>query len=352
MPMQTVRKNRITLKGMSEQLGLGISTVSTVLNGKHVRCRPETTQKILQLAKQLNYRPNLLAKSLKQQKTNTIGLISPGLEMQLSRIEQKCWEAGYNLNITATHYNQQKQTEIIIRLRQQGVDGLLVFYPLPGCSEFAEQISENYPIVVVDNVNHYSNIDTFIVDINAGTFKAIQHLIELGHTKIAAVFSASTLSFSKLREKGWKEGLKTIGVNPPENWFIPLGSQGSDASAFLSGKLAGIEFVRRFAKDDHKRPTAIYCSVDEVAIGVIEALLEKGWKVPHDVSVIGMQAMEMGQYSKVPVTSIDIQHIQARFAAVDHLLNRVRGMYENSRPSCQTFNTCLVKRESTAQPPF
>ncbi|MFH1614038.1 MAG: LacI family DNA-binding transcriptional regulator [Planctomycetota bacterium] len=348
-----VVKGQVTLKEISQRLGLGVSTVSEVLNNKSIRCKPTTRQRILELADELNYRPNIAAKSLTSQKTNTIGLVASSLSLGLNEIEQVCWDAGYTMSVTATHLDLDKQSEILMQLRQKYVDGTILIDPLPECQVINELQHDSYPVVIVSESIDYKDVDTFLMNIKGGVELAVKHLVQLGHRRIAATFSPSQWAFGTLRDQGWREGLKEeLGIEPEDEWYIPLTTAKPKGGVYSIAYDAAEEFTRRFKKNDARRPTALYTSVDEVAVGAIRAFHDAGWRVPEDISVIGMMALELGRYCQPPVTSVDIEHRECRTQAIKHLLKVVCGEQGDPRPVVERFGIRLVKRDSTCEPPF
>jgi DNA-binding LacI/PurR family transcriptional regulator len=343
----------VTLKEMSKRLGLGMSTVSEVLNNKPIRCKDSTKKRIHDLARKLNYRPNIVAKSLTNQKTMTVGLVTSSLAMDLNEIENMCWGAGYSMNVTATHLDLEKQTETLHRLRQKHVDGAILIDPLPGCDVIQSLANSGYPMVIIGYEMHYPSVTTFKIDTKGGTKQAVRHLIDLGHRRIAAIFSPGIYGSSSLRDEGWREALnEDLGIVPDDDWFVPLDAEHKHTGVYSWAYEAAQEFMRRFIKNDAGRPTAIYTSVDEVAIGAIQAFHEAGWRVPEDISIIGLMGLEIGRYCRPSITSVDIEHLTCRKEAMKYLLKRLRDDEETPKSICTEFGARLVKRQSTSEPPF
>ncbi len=346
-----LRKNKtVTLKDISRSVGVGISTVSQVLNHKPVRCAPQTRELIAKTAKELGYIPNIIGRSLRSKKTHSIGLIAPALALELDEIEFECWHKGYCLNISATHNSPDKQDEILMQFRQRHTDGVLIFQPVPGSELIKSLASENYPLVIVDVDILYPQADTFYVDLEGCVRYAVEYLLTLGHKRIAAIFSESNFPHTKLRRKGWISALTDAGIEPAGNWYIPLAVNEIYSSVYKSAYDTGKEFIKRFKKNDPNRPTAIYTAVDEVAVGVISAFRNTGWDIPRDISVIGMHALEIGKFTNPKITSVDVHHRQCRKDALKHLLSRVSGTCSESLPVYRKFPFEIVEGESTAPP--
>ena len=338
----------VTLRELSHSLGLSTATVSQVLNDRPIRCSDTTRQRILRQAKKLNYRPNLVAKSLISQRTGTIGVLAQGFALDFAVLENICREAGYTMAVMATHLDVNKQAEILQQIRGRYIDGVMLLNPLPGCQVIDELQAEGYPMVITCQQLCYPRVDSFLQDQAGAVRLAVEHLVQLGHHRIGSIFSDALHGFSRLRDQGWRQGLQAAGIVPDERWHIPLNRDYGRSGVFEAGYAAAGEYLRRFEhQKSESRPTAMYTSTDEVAVGFIAGLREAGWDVPKDVSVVGMMALEVGRYCQVPVTSVDVQYRLARVEGLKHLLNLVEGNSSDSRPMLRRFPAMLVKREST-----
>lgn len=345
----------VTLKEICEMAGVGKTTASRVLNNKPVRCRAETREKILRLAREFNYRPSTLAQSLRKGKTNTVGLVAPLLSVEMDHIEHAYRKLGYSLSVMSTQPDYMHQSECLLGMQQRGVDGLHVISPAPGDPTITSLQEQGFPMVISCIDVAYPEVDTFFCDLTTGTRMLMDHLIQLGHRRIAGVIQLDSNKPSAVkRYEGWKQGLERIQVIPQRNWCIQLEFSKEEAyyTVYRHGYEAGLEFIRRFAKDDNSRPTAVYTPVDEVAVGMISAFTENGWKVPQDISIVGMHALEVGRYCQVPVTSVDIDHIASYLDGIEHLVKLIEGKCEADRPFYKRYVPKLVERSSTAKPAF
>ncbi len=348
------KSGTMTLQKLSRSLGVSVTTVSQVLNDRPIRCSDATRQRILSQAQKLNYRPNLVAKSLISRRTGTIGVLAQGFALDFEVLDKICREAGYSMAVRAAHGDVDKQAEILYEMRRMYIDGVMLLNPLPGCRVIDELQAEGYPMVVVGvDQGDYAQLDRFLIDTESAVELAVRHFVELGHRRIGAIFSGNPKGYSALRDQGWRQGLQAAHIVPDEQWYIPLDRDRGRSGVFEAGYAAAVEYLRRFEHQKNKsRPTAMYTSTDEVAVGFIAGLRGAGWDVPQDVSVVGMMALEVGRFCQVPVTSVDVQHKRVRVEGLEHLLSLIDDKYKGLRPVCRQLPAALVRRESTCADPF
>lgn len=342
-----------TLKDVSLESGVGITTVSKVLNGKEVRCSDDVRQRIIEIAERLSYRPNPLARSLVTGRSNTIMLIAQGLGLDFGAAEHECYENGFNLQIVVTHHDKKKIEDMLIYARQTYVDGVLLMNPCANSSVLKKAYADNYPIVLLEEDNTiYPDMDMFGTDLEGAVALAVSHLVSLGHKRIATILLNTDCSPSFLRLKSWRNSLLSHGITPKEDWvYLFEGEPRSDTlSDFICrNNEAAKEFIRRYSKDDPERPTAIILMVDTFAAPVEQAFLSNGWRIPEDISIISTMNETAGKYSQVPITSIDLDQNGARIRAMSFLVQKVCGEIEIEVPTRNFAKPRLIVRKSTAQ---
>jgi DNA-binding LacI/PurR family transcriptional regulator len=268
---------------IAERAGVSAATVSRALRGLH-HVNERTRKKIVQAAQELDYpiRPDLLPRS-ESSRTNTIGVIAPFLSrwyfsQSVAGVEQALREAGMDLLL----YNFA-QIDARQRVFQQKkligkVDGLIVMSLRPTDKEFHQILGLGIPVALLGGVDDRCS-SVFIDDIKAAEV-ATQHLIDMGHRKIALMMGQRELAFNFEvaihRKKGFLNTLKRNGIEFNPAYEIP-----ADFDNHTS-ELAMDEFLGR--KD---LPTAIFCQSDEMAFGAVTSIRKKGLRVPEDISVIG-----------------------------------------------------------------
>lgn len=341
-----------TLKDISSQSGVGITTVSKVLNGKAVRCSEDVRQRILDTADRLNYRPNPLARSLVTGRSNNILLILPGLGLDFTATEQECYNNGYTLSTVSSHHSKKRIEDMIICARQSYVDGVMLMTPQLESDVLIKANKDGYPIVLLeDDKNVYPELDMFGIDIDGSVRLGINHLYDIGHRKIAIFLPNADYSASYLRLNAWKSALAEKGITPNKEWlfwFEDVVNIGAKIDVKSGNYNAAMEFMNRFPKNSSSRPTALIVMVDTLALPVERAFISNGWRIPQDISIISTMSESIGQYAQVPVTSVNLDQGGARIRALRYLLQKISGELESDVPARNFALPRLVLRNSTA----
>ncbi len=291
---------RATIKDIAREVGVHPSTVSRVLNGKaemhHIR--KETIEKIQRAAKELNYKPNEIARGFRLKKTHTIGLIIPDISnpffSRISRsIEQEAYRKNYSVILCSTNENQARENDSIQMLISKRIDGLILVPVQDDASQIRELIEEKFPLVLVDRI--FEDLQTYavITDSFRDAYKATEYFIERGHRKIGFISGRSNIYTIKNRVEGYRACLEDHHIPFREEWVSPGG--------FLLD--SGYEGMKSILELDD-RPTAVLASGNLVTIGSIKAILEKGLKIPDDISIIAFADMHSSAYFVAPLTVI------------------------------------------------
>lgn len=281
----------VTIYDVAERAGVGIGTVSRVLNDSP-QVREKTRQRVLAAIEELNYRPSPIAQRLSLRKTLTIGVITPfftrpSFVERLRGVEAAIAESEYDLIV----YNVETVAKRDICFREvpasHRVDGLIIISLSPGDEDVARWAEAGVPVVLVDA--DHPLLTRVVTDDVAGGYMATRHLIELGHRKIAYLSNPLDNPFgftsSRDRYRGYHQALADCGLS-----FQPEYHQESDHSRAQTRAAS----ERLLGLDDP--PTAIFAASDTRAMGVLEALKAQGLRVPDDVAVIGYDDIEVAEY--------------------------------------------------------
>lgn len=307
--------NRVTLKAVAKHLGLTPGTVSAVLNNSAAsRSIPERTRKrILDAAKELNYRPNFFARSLRVQRTFTIGVILEEIgdgygSLVVSGIEQYLRAKNYFF-LTVAHRHDKKLLQTYSHLlTSRGVEGFITV---------DTSISEapSLPTVAVSGHKELDNVTNIILDHRRAAELALRHLVELGHKDIAFLRGQPESSDSQVRWEAICEVAKELGVRIWPELVVQL--QGVDSTPEL-GYPFGKELLAR------KKPfTALFAYNDISAIGAMRAFQESGLRVPEDVSVIGFDDIASAGFCIPSLTTVRQPLIKMGQIAAQTLLARI-----------------------------
>ncbi|MBL8131405.1 MAG: LacI family DNA-binding transcriptional regulator [Anaerolineae bacterium] len=290
------RARRVTMLDVAEAAGVSYQTVSRVIN-HHPSVKPETRARVLDLIKQLNYRPDRAARSLAAHRSWTLAVISCGIEFygpmqMLINIEHSAREAGYDvLNANLGLHQGNSLHSALDRLFSWRVDGALLIASV--AAQSAEHVIAQLsgtPLILIDTA-YGSSAPSVIIDQHAGGVAAARHLIDLGHREIALICGPVDWYGALTRREGWVAGLRDAGIAPA---LIEMGDWTP-----ASGYQAAARIV-----DAGARCTGLLVGNDAMALGAISALKARGLAVPGDVSVTGFDDMPESAYFDPPLTTV------------------------------------------------
>ena len=332
---------RVTLKTIADHLGLTPGTVSAALNNSSAaRSIPEhTKQRILAAARELNYRPNFFARSLRLQRTNTIGVIAEEIgdaygSMIISGIEQHLRENNFFF-LTVIHRHDKKLLQTYSQMLQaRGVEGFITVD-----TSISEQPA--LPTVAVAGHQRVAGVTNIVLDHKRAARMALQHLQKLGHEEIAFMRGQVFSSDSTVRWDAIVEVAAELGVRiRPELTVQIEGTESTPAVGYPVGK----QLVER------KRPfTAVFAYNDISAIGAIWAFREAGLRVPQDVSVVGFDDIPGAAYADPALTTVRQPLLRMGQIAAQTLIERIeeRGSY---RPEIAIEPEFVVRDSSGPAP--
>jgi LacI family transcriptional regulator len=320
--------------------GVHVSTASRVINGTgDLTIRPETRQRILDTADQLRYRPNAIARGLKTATAGAIGLLIPSLRNPvLSEITRgafdRAWERGYVV-LLAEDNAHSKAVDAYERLVGEGrIDGILVASTRPSSPLPARFAADEVPCVFVNRRHVGSGRNVSMREEDAGRIAA-EHLLELGHRRLAHLSGPADLDTARRRRNGFVAAAEKAGAKVTVR-SAPFDERG--------GHEAMTRLLRR-----SPTPTGVFISNINQAVGAMAGARDAGFDVPAQVSLIGYDDDPMGQYLQAPLTAIGMPLYELGSVAADALIDQVEG--EAPRDVVIDTPPRLVIRGSTASPP-
>ncbi len=289
-----------TIHDIARKAGISVSTVSRVLNKKTVNYRisHETEKLVLKAARELNYRPNQLARGLRLKKTHTIGLVAPDVSNPffaniVKSVQSAAYKLGYSLVVCDTDENLGLEIEHINLLRCQGVDGLIVM-PVGQKSQHLEQlVKDGVSLVLMDRGFDELKASSVVVDNYNGAFEAIEHLISSGHTRIAIIQGMTNTYTNNGRVQGYQAALAKHAMPIDENLIV--GKDFGRENGYIETKLL------LQMKDP---PTAIFATSDLITLGVLQAIFEEGLNIPKDISLIAFDDIDFAPFLICPLTTV------------------------------------------------
>jgi len=326
------------MRDVAQAAGVSAQTVSRVLSD-HPNVQESTRRRVLAAVEELGYRRNNTARALVTGQSNTIGVLTLATN-NYSRsslalgVELGAREAGYTVNSVTSELSAKALTDAVSRLVHQGVDGIVIAAPLLDAEDQIRQLTARIPTVSTDGSSGFFK-DLVGVDQDLAAALATAHLLELGHKTVWHVAGPSDWSDANVRLESWRRTLRESGKEvPPE-----LHGDWSPESGYRSGLILG------------RMPevTAILVASDEMAFGVIRALTELGRRIPEDVSVVGIDDIDLAAYASPPLTTIRQSFEDTGRRAVLRLVAQIANPDMENPP--ELVAPMLVVRGSTAPPP-
>ena len=274
--------------------GVSHQTVSRVLNG-FSGVRSTTRLRVLAAIEELGYRPNLAARALVTGRSRTLGLVTLDTTLfgpiaTLYGIERAAREAGYFVSVaTLRSIDPPSVEEALTRLAQQAVEGVILIAPLASPTDALASMGREIPVVVVEG-SPTGDLPAVTVDQVAGARAATEHLLSLGHETVFHVAGPADWLEARERLEGWRQALADAGAEVP----ALLGGDWTARSGFEAGQtLARIPDA-----------TAVFAANDDMALGLLRALHERGRRVPEEVSVVGFDDISAAAYFTPPLTTV------------------------------------------------
>lgn len=292
----------VTLKDIAKRVGYSVTTVSRALAG-YEDVAEDTRRKIIMAAREMGYYPDFTARSLRRRRTDTVGFVIPVAEHYLSDpfflellagIGDGAVEQGFDLLISTCKPLGSEEREVYRRMvRGRRVDGIVVARTRREDQRISYLVGEGFPTVAFGRTT--LNLDFPYIDVDGedGVRQAMEHLINLGHRRIAFISPPSYLMFAEHRLIGYKRALEKHGLD-------------FDPSLVVEGELTQSSGYRRMNQllDLDDPPTAVVCGNDLMALGAISASQERGLKVGRDVAIVGFDDIPLAEHSHPPLTTV------------------------------------------------
>jgi LacI family transcriptional regulator len=332
-----------TLEDVARHAGISVATAGRAL-GNYGRVSAQTRNLVLKAARDLNYQPNALARGMKRRSTSTVGLIvgnicNPFFSTIVRAVEGTLIKRGYNLIVCDSDEDISKEGSHIQVLFQRRVDGLIVSptaSPDGSSSRAAKLISERgVPLVLIDRLVPGARVPIVAADNMGGAFDATKYLLELGHRRIGIIVGRKTLGSMTARVEGYRRALDSVGATFDESLVVDgvdVGVQGGDYAAQQLLALSS-------------RPTAIIAMNNLLVLGALNAVREKGLRIPRDISIIGWDDFDAASHLRVPLTVVDQPAWAMGTMAADHLL-RLMSEETTDQPLEILLRCNVIRRES------
>src|ERR1700761_2315421 len=332
---------KMDIRSVARLANVSIATVSRTIN-RVSTVNPKTAKRVWEVIEKLNYFPNTQARSLVSGRSRLLGLIvseitNPFFPELIQGFEDIAVEHGYEILISSTNYDPRRMSLCIRRMLERRAEGVAVMtfgVEKPLLEQLAER---NVPLVFVDVGPERPGISLLRVDYRNGIQQGVEHLAGLGHRKIAFVSGPKRLHSAQSRLTAFIKSIEESGLEADPAWLI-------EGDHTLEGGAAAMEQLLK----SKPMPTAVMCSNDMTAIGVLHKLYRAGLKAPDDVSVIGFDDIHIAQVTIPPLTTIQMSCFDLARAAVTAL--RAHREEELEPQRLYKIPTRLIVRESTGSP--
>ncbi|MGE0772184.1 MAG: LacI family DNA-binding transcriptional regulator [Cyclobacteriaceae bacterium] len=338
--------NQVTIKDIARELGISPSTVSRALKD-HPDISAETKKAVNELAEKLNYQPNIVALSLRQKKTNTIGVVIPEImhfffSTVISGIEDVAYQAGYNVILSQSNESYEREKTDIKALFNSRVDGMLISLSreTKDFDHIESVISKGVPIVFYDRMYNNPNTSKVIVDDYVGAKEAVLHLIDQGCKRIAHLQGPMNLLISRDRMKGYEDALKERGLKFDPSLIVECPTAGLD-----DGKKA-IDQVMKMKP----RPDGIFANNDPIAMGAVKRLKELNVNIPDEIAIIGFSNWFFSSLMEPALSSVDQPGFQMGQEAARLLIRQIEWKDKEQgelQPETKVLKTKLIIRDSS-----
>lgn len=328
-----MENNKVTIHDIAKELNIDSSTVSRALSN-NPRVTQKTKDRILEKANEMGYQRNLLASSLRNNKTHTIGVIVPRISRHffssaIAGIEEMAYEAGYNVIICQSLEQVSREQKIATTLSANRVDGVLISISMETRdSDYLQIFRKNgTPLVFFDRHCDIPGNSNVVIDDFQGGFEATEHLILQGCKKIAHFSGPQDLEIYKNRFKGYKSALEKHNIKLDTNLVISSKLMEAD----------GIESAKKLLSQQITID-GIFSSNDTAAISAMQYLKGEGIKIPEDIAIVGFSNEPISAVIEPSLTTIDQPGFEMGKLAANLLLAQI-----NDKPGTIVAETIILK---------
>lgn len=325
----------ITIKDIARELGLSVSTVSKALSDSY-EISDKTKKLVIEYAEKNNYRANPIAKSLRQGHSKSIGIIVSTIENNffsqvINGIESIAYDKGYNVIITQTHESYEREVLNLKHLTFRSVDGILISLSTEtqDVAHLRAIHERGLPIVFFDRISNEIDTHKVIADNFAGAYEGTQHLLNLGHKRIAHITSSPNISITKERLAGYQKALEDNGISTNEAYIKYCMHGGKD--------LHEIEGALNELLELKDKPDAIFTASDRITTTTLQLLHKLKIRIPGEIALVGFTNTQLADVLNPSLSSIYQPGFEIGKKAVEMLISII----ESKRPVTEFETTVL-----------
>ena len=325
------------IQEVAEYARVSVATVSRVLNGQST-VSAKTRKKVEDAIKKLNYEPSMLGRNLRNSESRLLLILIPTISNPfyleiIKGIETVAISQNYNILLCETDSNPEKENIYFDLVRKKMADGIISMDPAVNI-EILKELSEKHAIIQCSEYEEGSGIPYVTIDNEEASYRAVKHLIQIGHKKIALMNSDEKYLYARQRRMGYKRALEEYSIPLRSDYIVHTKHLGFENGQHAMKKILNL----------HDRPTAVFAVSDLLAIGALKEINAFGLNVPNDIAVVGFDKIDFSNMTNPTLTTISQPMHKMGTIAVKMLINKIRGEEVESI----ILDHELVVRESTS----
>jgi len=331
-----------TIRDVAREAGVSIATVSRVFNNSSL-VSEATANRVMQAAARFDYWPNSAAQSLTTNRSNTLGVLLPDLFGEfysevIRGIDSLARRESYQIMLSSSHADNE---EILMAARSMlgRIDGLLMMAPDDASADTVNRIRRRIPLVLLNPALDSAQTCSVSIDNFSGAREAVNHLLKLGHRRIAMVAGPQGNGDANERLRGFTQALSDAGQDPAEAIVV----QGDFRES--SGFSAGNELMKCVP-----RPSAVFVANDSMAVGLLAALEGLEVDVPRDLAVVGFDDVDIAGYLRPPLTTVHIDAFALGQRAAQMMVNEIQSPEKGENQNIKLPAVLKIRRSCCAQP--
>ncbi|MGA5689561.1 LacI family DNA-binding transcriptional regulator [Cytobacillus pseudoceanisediminis] len=326
------------IQQVAKQAGVSVATVSRVLNGQKT-VSGKTRMKVEEAIKKLNYEPSMLGRNLRNSESRLLLILIPTISNPfyleiIKGIEQVAISQNYNILLCETDSDPERENIYFDLVRKKMADGIISMDPAVN-GKTLKKLAENYAIIQCSEYEEGSGIPYVTIDNEEASYRAVKHLVQIGHKKIALINSDEKYLYARQRKMGYKRALEENGIALEPEYIIPTQHLGFENGQQAMKKILNLE----------ERPTAVFAVSDLLAIGALKEINASGLHVPSDMAVVGFDKIDFSNMTNPTLTTIAQPMHKMGTVAAKMLIDKIKGIEVESI----ILDHELVIRESTSR---
>lgn len=339
-----MKKGQVTIKDIAKELNISCSTVSRALKD-FPGISPSTRKAVTELANKYNYRPNAIALSLRNQRTNVIGVIIPEtvhffFSTVISGIEDEAMKEGYNVMICQSNENYEREADSIDALMSARVDGLLVSISreTSDLAHLQKVVDEGMPMVFFDRLVEGMNATSVIVDDYQGAYDAVEHLIDQGCKNIVHLAGPENLIIGRKRKEGY--------ISAYEDYELPIDESYIVECRYGTQEEAEIAMETLLASG--KAIDGVFANNDMAALGALKAIKKAGLRIPEEIAIVGYSDWQFSSLVHPSISSVSQPGYEMGREAARLMFEEINKK-ERGKSVIKILDTELIVRESSSK---